>query len=436
MSKHILVVSQYYYPEQFRINDICEAWVKKGYKVTVVTGIPNYPEGKFYKGYGWFRKRKENVNGVNVIRIPLFARRKNALSLYLNYKSFVFFGWFFAKFTKIKADYVFTYEVSPIYQAKIGIWYAKRRKIPSILYVMDLWPDNLIAAGNINSKFIIRSVTRTVKKIYKNTDYILTSSKSFIDSIKKFKVPEMKLEFWPQYAEEFYKPLEKSAKAITVIPQDSRVNLVFAGNIGKAQGLEVLPRCAIELERRRVKVRFNIIGDGKEKANLVKKVQDFIVEPYFNFIDPVPATEIPYYFAYCDAGLITFNDSPILEKTIPAKLQSYLACGLPVIASAKGEVKKIIDEGEIGFCGAPGNVLELADAIEEFVQLYPAQRVVIKNNALNYGKEKFDKTKLLDRMDKIFEGLEKGTLGKPEVKEKVAIVAKQKIKKTEEEQNE
>lgn len=430
MSKHILVVSQYFYPEQFRINDMCQEWVKKGYKVTVVTGIPNYPEGKFYKGYNWFKKRKEYINGVNVIRIPLLARGKNALSLYLNYKSFVFFGWFFAKFTKLKADYVFTYEVSPIYQAKIGIWYAKRRKIPSVLYVMDLWPDNLIAAGNVDSKLIIKSVTRTVKKIYKQTDYILTSSKSFIKSIKELKVPETKLEFWPQYAEDFYLPLEKTAKEITNIPQDSRVNLVFAGNIGKAQGLEILPRCAIELERRKVKVRFNMIGDGRDKVALVKKVYDFLVTPYFNFIDKVDATEIPYYFAYCEAGIITFNDNPILEKTIPAKLQSYLACGLPIIASAKGEVKRIIEEGELGFVGNAGSVNALADAIEEFVRLYPAQRVVLKNNALNYSKEKFNKVKLLNRLDKIFEGLENGSLGKPIVEEvKKAVVCKTKSSK-------
>lgn len=329
------------------------------------------------------------------------------MGLFLNYKSFTFFGWFFAKFTKVKADFVFTYEVSPIYQAKIANWYAKRRKIPNVLYVMDLWPDNVKAVGGINSKVILNSITRTTKKIYKKTDYILTSSNSFIKSIMEMGVPKEKLEFWPQYAEDFYMPKSKSDKEITNIPQDSWVNLVFAGNIGKAQGLEILPRCAIELERRRVKVRFNIIGDGRAKHELSKKVYDFHVVPYFNFIDKVPAEEIPYYFAYCEAGLITFTDNPILEKTIPAKLQSYLACGLPVIASAKGEVKKILEDGEMGFCAVPGNVLQLADIIEEFTTLYPAQKVALRNNTLNYSKTKFNKTKLFDRIDVIFEKLKK-----------------------------
>src|SRR5690606_15544419 len=117
MSKHILVVSQYYYPENFRINDITKEWVKRGYQVTVITGIPNYPKGRFYKGYGFFRKRREIVDGVNVIRIPLFPRFKNGIALMMNYLSFVFFGWFWARFTRIKADIVFNFEVSPMTQA-------------------------------------------------------------------------------------------------------------------------------------------------------------------------------------------------------------------------------------------------------------------------------------------------------------------------------
>ena len=141
MKKHILVVSQYFYPEPFRINDMCKEWVKRGYKVTVVTGIPNYPEGKFYKGYGWCKKRKENIDGIDVIRLPIFARNKGgALRLALNYYSFVISGFFGKLFTRIKADLVFTFEVSPMTQALVGVWYAKKRKIPHYLYVQDLWP--------------------------------------------------------------------------------------------------------------------------------------------------------------------------------------------------------------------------------------------------------------------------------------------------------
>ena len=130
MKKHILVIAQYFYPEQFRINDICTEWVKRGYKVTVVTGIPNYPQGKYYDGYGLFKKRKETYNGIEIIRIPLVPRGNNSIMLALNYLSFVVSGFFWKMFTKIKADYVFIFEVSPMTQALPGVWYAKKRKIP------------------------------------------------------------------------------------------------------------------------------------------------------------------------------------------------------------------------------------------------------------------------------------------------------------------
>ena len=143
MKKHILIISQYFYPEQFRINDIATEWVNKGYKVTVLTGIPNYPEGKFHKGYGWFKKRKDVYNGVNIKRIPIISRGKSSIRLFLNYISFVVPGFFWKIFTRLKADCVFIFEVSPMTQALPGVWYARKRKIPCYIYVQDLWPENV-----------------------------------------------------------------------------------------------------------------------------------------------------------------------------------------------------------------------------------------------------------------------------------------------------
>ena len=140
---HILVVSQYFFPEQFRINDICVEWVMRGYKITVLTGIPNYPQGTFYDGYDLNHRRTEEWNGIKIIRIPLFPRGNNSMGLALNYVSFVASGFVWSLFTKIKADYVFNFEVSPMTQALVGVWYAKKRKIPCYLYVQDLWPENV-----------------------------------------------------------------------------------------------------------------------------------------------------------------------------------------------------------------------------------------------------------------------------------------------------
>ena len=149
---HILVISQYFFPEQFRVNDICTEWIKRGYQVTVITGIPNYPQGKFYNGYGYFQKRTERYNGIDIIRLPIIPRGNSAVMIALNYISFVISGFLWSKFTTLKADKVFVYEVSPMTQALPGVWYAKRRGISSVLYVMDLWPENIEYVGGIKNK--------------------------------------------------------------------------------------------------------------------------------------------------------------------------------------------------------------------------------------------------------------------------------------------
>ena len=181
--KHILVVTQYFYPEPFRINDMCQEWINRGYKVTVLTGLPNYPEGKIYKGYKFGKRRKEIWNGIEIIRIPLIARGKNSIRLTLNYLSFVVSGWFWKVFTRLKADLVFSYEVSPMTQVLVGCWYAKRRKIPHYLYVQDLWPENVEIVTGIKSKAILNPISKMVNKIYKKSDLIFATSESFVSEI-------------------------------------------------------------------------------------------------------------------------------------------------------------------------------------------------------------------------------------------------------------
>ena len=172
MKKHILIVSQYFYPEQFRINDIATEWANRGYQVTVLTGIPNYPQGKFYKGYGWFKNRKEIWNNIEIIRIPLFARGKSSIGMVLNYFSFIVSGWWWKCFTRVKADLVFTFEVSPMTQALIGVWYSKKHKIPNYLYVQDLWPENVEIVTGIHNRYIIGAIDKMVDYIYKNKNIL------------------------------------------------------------------------------------------------------------------------------------------------------------------------------------------------------------------------------------------------------------------------
>ena len=236
--KKILVVSQYYYPEQFRINDICLELKKRGYDVTVLTGIPNYPFGKFYSGYGLFRRKVDEWNGIKIIRLPIISRGHSSFRLFLNYYSFVVSGFFWSFFTRKKFDLVFTFEVSPIMQALIGKWYAKRRKIKNYLYVQDLWPENLEIIGGVKNKIILKHYSRLATRIYKSNTKIFVTSPSFKATLEERVDDCEKIIYLPQYAEDHYKPkylLNKDNNKFDFLDNDNRFKIVFTGNIGYAQ---------------------------------------------------------------------------------------------------------------------------------------------------------------------------------------------------------
>lgn len=400
MKKHILVIAQYFYPEQFRINDICTEWVKRGYKVTVITGIPNYPQGKYYKGYGLFKKRKEMYNGIEIIRIPLIPRGKNAIMLALNYLSFVVSGFLWKMFTRIKADYVFIFEVSPMTQALPGVWYGKRRNIPCYLYVTDLWPENVEIVAGIKNKNILNLIGMMVDYIYKRCNRIFTSSESFIGAINNRGIDKNKIEFWPQYAEDFYVPFDKEEVLVSEIQQDNKFNIIFAGNIGVAQGLNILPKTAQILKEKDINVRFNIVGDGRFKEKLISIVSELDVNDMFNFVGKQPAERIPEFMAACDAALICLSKSKVFSITLPAKTQSCLACGIPIIVSADGEIQSVIEKAKAGVCSEAGNAEMLAIKIIEIISKSKIELSEMAENALKYSKVNFDKNKLLKRMDK------------------------------------
>ena len=398
MNKHILVVSQYYFPENFRINDITKEWIKRGYKVTVVTGIPNYPKGKFFKGYGYFKKRKETIDGIDVIRLAIIPRLNNPLFLALNYLSFMTAGWFWAKFTRIKSDLVFNFEVSPMTQALPAIWFAKRRRIPSIVYVQDLWPENLQIVGGVNNKFIIKRVDKMVDKIYSNATKLLVTSDSFRDSIISRGVDEEKCHVWYQYAEEFYKPLKDTFRT-----KDSVLRIIFTGNIGEAQGLDILPKVASKLKESHYadKVRIQIVGDGRNKQNLINEITKLNVNNLFEFIPAQPATEIPKLLSNADVAFLSFTNNELFKKTIPAKLQSYMACGMPILAVAEGESERIIKEAMCGFVSKPNNVDDLYNNIITLNKSDSEQFKVMSKNSHKISLQRFSKTDLMDQFDNI-----------------------------------
>lgn len=401
--KHILVVSQYFHPETFRINDMCTEWVKRGYKVTVITGIPNYPMGKTFEGYGLNKRRHEEWNGVEIMRIPLVPRGKGSIGMMLNYVSFMISGIVAGKCKKVKADVVFSFEVSPMTQVLSGVSFAKRLKVPHFLYVQDLWPENVITVTGIHNPVVIGPIQKMVDYIYKNTDEIFATSRSFVNAIcdRKKKVPSEKVHYWPQYAEEFYHPEDKIKAKEEIrkmgISEDNSFKVVFTGNIGTAQGLQILPRTADILKAENIK--FVLVGDGRYLEEFNKEVADRKLEDKFIMIERQPAEKISMILAWCDVAFISFANDELWTKTIPAKLQSYMACGMPVVASAQGETEKIINEAKCGKCVPIGDEKALAEAISNMMN---ENLVSMGNNSRQYFLSHFDKQKLMDEMDDYF----------------------------------
>lgn len=399
--KHILVVSQYFYPETFRINDMCLEWVKRGYKVTVVTGIPNYPMGKTFKGYGITKKRHEVWNGIEIYRIPLIPRGSGSLGMIANYLSFMISGMLAGKMKNIKADLVFSFEVSPMTQVMTGISFAKKLHVPHYLYVQDLWPENVITVTGIRNPLIIKPIDKMVDYIYKNSDEIFATSPSFVEAIcnRKVAVNREKVHYWPQYAEDFYQPVDKNtAKEAAVaygIPNDDSFKIVFTGNIGTAQGIDILPQTAELLKNENIKLV--IIGDGRYLEKLVSDIKSRQLEKMFIFVARQPAEKIPVLLSACDVAFISFADDELWKMTIPAKLQSYMACGMPVLAVADGETKRIIDESECGVCIENRDPVKLKEVI---YLLTKRDLTEYENKSRIYFIDNYEKRKILNDMEK------------------------------------
>ena len=396
----ILVISQYFYPENFRINDLVFSLKQRGYHIELLTGKPNYPKGEYFEGYSWKSPSEEDIQGVKTYRSNLILRKSgDGLRLFLNYFSFVFFAFF--KIFKIngKFDKVFIYAPSPITVGFLGIIAAKRFNCKSYLWVHDLWPESVRVAGGVSNKGLLGLINIMTKMIYKYTDQILVQSPKFIDYIKKQNIEENKLIYYPYYAEDFYKVVKAKKPYKEQFPNG--FNLVFAGNIGVAQSFDTIIS-AIELLKE-YKINLVVLGDGRDKRRVVEEIQQKGLSDKFYFLGSYPPEEMPNYFSCADALLITLKKADIFSYTIPGKLQSYLACGKPILGALDGIGNEIIKNSASGYAGPAENSKELASNILKLFNDNSITKKSFSENAISYFRIHFEKEKLLQKLESIFE---------------------------------
>lgn len=373
----ILVVTQCFYPDIYAVNDIVEEMVKRGHKVTVLTGLPDYTTSKIPPAYRHGKRRHEHYKGADVYRVQTIARHHGPIWRSLNYLSFVVTGSLRAwtqDFTKTEAgfDVIYVWEVSPVTMAVPAIRLAKRYRKPLFLYCMDIWPECVKAMGITESNPAFPIIHAWSRLIYNACDHIAVSSKPFFAYLEKMnRVPLSRMSYLPQYADDAL-----LLSDFTKQP-DGHADFLFIGNIGKAQKLDCLIRAMSVFKKREEdssvahKVTLHIVGGGSDEERIRELAHRLGLTDRIRFYGPKPAAEAAQYYKKADVCVLTLDGSTQIGDTLPGKLQTYMAAGKPVIAAANGATKEIIEESRCGICTPAGDDRALGEAL-----LYAAEAIL------------------------------------------------------------
>lgn len=393
----VLIVSQYFWPESFRINDVVRSLIEKGISVDVLTGKPNYPLGQKFPGYGGWGCQCEKWMGANVYRVPLSARGVgSALKLALNYLSFVASGLFFGPIMLRNRHYdaIFVYAPSPILQAIPAIFLGWLKRCGVIIWVQDLWPESLSATGYVRDSRILKWVETVVRFIYRHTDLLLVQSKAFEQRVAAL-APGKRIVYYPNSVDStFADPPDIALPEVSEL--DDGFCVVFAGNVGSGQAVEVIVEAATLL-RGHADIRFIVFGQGSRWEWMRAEVQNRELTN-LHLLGRYPVETMPGFMQKASALLVTLADQPIFAATVPSKVQAYLAAGKPILACLNGEGARLVEEANAGLISRAENAGELAESVLHLHQMTHVEREKLGGNGRRYFKEHFDHDLLTDRL--------------------------------------
>lgn len=396
----ILLVTQYFYPEVFKSNDLAFELAKRGHHVDALVGIPNYPEGKYFKGYGIFKKRHEVINGVNIYRVFQTPRGKGGWRLPVNYFSFVIFGCLRVLFQfawKKRYDCIIGHEPSPIFQAYPALLLRKLRKTPFYYWIMDLWPDAMKSGGGVKNEKILNTVDKMVKNIYKQTDKILITSKRFREPIAAKGNFANKIIYFPNWSDDILQ-MDDSYE-IPQLPEGFKI--MIAGNLGKSQNLEAVTEVMLGLKDV-PEVKWVFVGGGSRKEWLEEFIKENGLEDSAVCLGQYPFKAMPAFYKQADAMLVTLRAGfPHLEAVVPARLQSYMSAGRPVLAMIGCGGADIIEESQCGYAVPAGDPKALISVIKEKVLTDKEGFNKMGDNGRDYYNKHFRMDKCIDNLEKI-----------------------------------
>jgi glycosyltransferase involved in cell wall biosynthesis len=399
----ILIVTNHFQPEEFRINDIARDLSVRGHEITVITGMPDYPLGKIFPGYGLFQRRVEVVDGITIQRVPVFPRGNGPLSrLLLNYLSYAVFSCLLAPwYGRRRHDVIFVFETSPITVCLPAIIVKKLKSIPLVLWVLDLWPESMSATGYVRSSGMVGLVGRLVRFIYRYCDYILVSSKGFIRSTRAMGVEQERLAYFPNWCERGYEPAAYRNDATLPAFPDGFV-VLFAGNIGVAQGFETILDAAEKL-RDHGRIHWVIIGDGRKFIWVKEEVVKRGLTGNFHVLGHYPAETMPYFFSQASALLVSLKKDPLFSLTVPGKVQSYMVSGKPLVAALDGEGANLVEEAGCGMVSPADDANALAEVVLKMSELPEARLREMGACGQEYSKKHFDRKLLIDELETLLQ---------------------------------
>ena len=398
----ILVVTQYFWPENFRINDLVAELQKRGHSTAVLTGKPNYPSGSFFSEYLADPTAFSSFEGAKVFRLPILRRGKGAFPLILNFLSFVVVGYLWGPWLLRgrKFDLVFVYEPSPITVALPAILLGKLKNAPVVMWVLDLWPDTLQALGVIHSRLLLKPLEVLVRFIYRNCTLILGQSRAFAVRIAEQCGQQKKVRYFPSWTEEIFEG-KQAGKAPEVPPGGDFFNILFAGNVGDSQDFPSILEAAEQL-RLDFRVRWLIVGDGRKSDWLRQEVARRGLGKNILLLGRHPVERMPSFYAHADALLVSLKKNLVFGMTIPGKLQSYLMIGIPILGMIDGEGAEIIKTAHAGICCGSENPDGLARIVRTLVEMPKGQRDKMGQAGRQYAKQEFDRNKLITQLENIF----------------------------------
>ena len=401
----VLIVSQYFWPENFRINDLTFELVRRGHDVSILTGIPNYPKGEVFEVFRRDRKAFASYMGAKVYRVPIFSRGSGSIRLILNYLSFVVSGCIFGPWLLHKQtfDVIFVYEPSPVTVGLPAILLGRIKHAPIIFWVQDLWPESLVAVGKVRSTKAIAAIGLLVRFIYRNCALVLGQSQGFLLKIVEYCPDATKVRYFPNWAEDIFN-FDRVTPAPEVPLQTDVFNIVFAGNVGEAQDFPAILN-AVELLGGDRAIRWIIVGEGRMFDWLREEVLRRNLEHSFLLLGRFPLDRMPSFYVHADALFLSLKSDPIFSLTIPGKLQSYLMSGIPVLGMLDGEGAKVVHNSNAGLVCPAGDFRQLALIVDKMASLSSFERRQLGENGREYALREFSRQTLISRLEMWFSEL-------------------------------